>query len=69
MLDIPIRDYYTTYSLKPEFGVNGLIGYELAIGFSLNLNYNYGLSNASKDKQYVTKISNHYLGVTLGYSF
>ena len=67
-IGIPIRDYYSTYPLKTEFGVNGLIGYEMPIGFSLNLNYSYGLSNASKEKECI-KISNRYLGVTVGYSF
>jgi Outer membrane protein beta-barrel domain len=71
VIGVPIKDYYGYYSypLKTEFSVNGLIGYETAIGFSLNLNYTYGLSNASKDKQIISKISNRYLGIALGYSF
>jgi len=69
VIGVPIRDYFGAYPLKTEFSVNGLIGYEFAIGFSLNLNYTYGLSNASKNKQLISKISNRYLGITVGYSF
>jgi hypothetical protein len=69
VIGVPIRDYFGIYPLKTEFSVNGLIGYELAIGFSLNLNYTYGLSNASRNKQLISKISNRYLGITIGYSF
>jgi len=69
VIGIPLKDYYSIYPLKTEFSINGLIGYELAIGFSLNLNYTYGLSNASSNKQLISKISNRYLGITVGYSF
>jgi hypothetical protein len=69
VVGVPIKDYYSAYPLKTEFSINGLIGYEIAIGFSLNLNYTYGLSNASNDKQFISKISNRYLGIFLGYSF
>jgi len=68
-IGVPIKEPYSTYQLKTEFGINGLIGYEIPIGLSLNLNYNHGLSNASKSNDYVKKISNHYLGITVGYSF
>jgi hypothetical protein len=69
VIGFPVSGYNGGYPLKTEFSVNGLIGYELAIGFSLNLNYTYGLSNASKDKEFISKISNRYLGITVGYSF
>ena len=69
VIGIPIRNYFGGYPLKTEFSINGLIGYELAIGFSLNLNYCYGISNASRDKQNYSKISNRYFGITAGYSF
>ena len=68
-IGVPIKDFYSSYNLKTEFGVNGLIGYEVPIGVSLNLNYNYGLSNASKGGEPGGKISNRYLGITIGYSF
>jgi hypothetical protein len=68
-IGIPLQDGYGMYPLKKEFGVNGLIGYEMAVGFSLNLNYSYGLSNASKNKDSFKKISNRYFGITLGYAF
>ena len=68
-IGVPITDSYSSYPLKTEFGVNGLIGYQLPIGFSLNLNYNYGLTDANKNNQFISKISNRYLGITVGYSF
>lgn len=69
IIGFPINHIYSNYEVTSEFSINGLIGYELPIGFSLNLNYVYGLNNVSKNKQYVTKISNHYLGIWIGYSF
>jgi hypothetical protein len=69
VIGFPVSDYNGGYPLKTEFSINGLIGYELAIGFSLNLNYTYGLSNASRNKQIISKISNRYLGITVGYTF
>ena len=68
VIGIPISNQYE-FPLKSEFSINGLLGYELAIGFSLNMNYTYGLSNASRDKQNTSKISNRYLGITVGYTF
>ena len=68
-IGVPIKDFYAIYSQKTEFSVNGLIGYELAMGPSINLNYTYGLSNASKNRDFLKKLSNRYLGITLGYSF
>ena len=69
VIGFPINHSYLGYPLNTEFSINGVIGYELAIGFSINVNYTYGLTNASKDKQYVSKISNRYLGIAVGYSF
>ncbi len=68
-IGVPIQDYYGLYSLKTDVGINALAGYETAIGFSFNLNYSYGTSNASKHTDQYSKISNRYLGITLGYSF
>ena len=68
-IGFPISDYYGNYLLKTEFGINGMIGYEVPIGFSVNLNYSYGLSNASNNKELYRKISNRYLGITFGYTF
>lgn len=65
---LPIQNNYG-YSLNPDVGLNGLIGYELPIGFSFNLNYCYGLLNVSKNKQLASKISTRYFGITVGYSF
>ncbi|HWH62865.1 MAG TPA: outer membrane beta-barrel protein [Ginsengibacter sp.] len=69
VIGIPISDSYSGYPLKTDFGINGLIGYEFSIGFSFNLNYTYGLTNASNDNSYISKITNRYLGITVGYSF
>ena len=69
VIGIPINDEFSQYSLKTEFSINGIVGYVIPIGFSLNLNYTYGLSNANKDNQFISKISNRYLGITVGYTF
>lgn len=68
-IGVPITDYYSRYPLKIEYGVNGLIGYQLPIGFSFNLNYSYGLSNASNHNEFIRRISNRYLGIAVGYTF
>lgn len=69
VIGFPINRYFIEAPLKTEFSINALLGYEIPIGFSLNLNYSYGISNASKDHQYISKISNHYLGISVGYTF
>jgi hypothetical protein len=70
VISVPLNNsYYNNYACKTYFGVNGMVGYEVAMGFSINLNYCYGLTNASKNKQYISKISNRYLGISVGYSF
>ena len=66
----PLNNSYSNYyACKTDFSVNGMVGYEVAIGFSINLNYCYGLTNVSKNKQYISKISNRYMGISVGYSF
>ena len=69
VIGVPINEKFSLYPLKTEISINGLVGYEIPIGFSLNLNYTYGLSNANKDNQNISKISNRYLGITVGYTF
>lgn len=71
VIGFPINYRYSDFLLKTEFSINGLIGYETAIGFSLTINYTYGLSNASNGSTYiyVAKISNRYVGISVGYSF
>ena len=54
---------------KFEFGINFLTGYELPIGFSINLNYTHGLTNISGDESYITVLKNRYFGITVGYIF
>jgi hypothetical protein len=70
VISAPLNNSYSDYyACKTDFSVNGMVGYEVAIGFSINFNYCYGLTNASKNKQYVSKISNRYAGISVGYSF
>ncbi|MGH2563935.1 MAG: outer membrane beta-barrel protein [Ginsengibacter sp.] len=69
VIGVPINHSYNGYPLKTEFSINGLIGFELPIGFSVNFNYTYGLNNVSSDNQFISKISNRYLGITAGYTF
>lgn len=52
-----------------DFGINILTGYELPIGFSINLNYTHGLLNLTSDKEHVPTIRNRSFGLTLGYLF
>jgi hypothetical protein len=33
VIDVPIWDEYAQYYLKTEFSINGMVGYEIAIGF------------------------------------
>ena len=68
VIGVPINDDYQ-FPIKSEFSINGIVGYEVAIGFSININYTYGLTNASDNKQNISKISNRYLGITVGYTF
>jgi Outer membrane protein beta-barrel domain len=69
VIGFPLNRSFIGYPLKTEFSINALLGYEIPIGFSLILNYSYGISNASKDHQYISKISNRYLGISVGYTF
>jgi hypothetical protein len=54
---------------KFDFGINVLAGYQLPIGFSINVGYTYGLLNLSNNKNYISNIQNKYLGLTVGYEF
>lgn len=65
----PVKDYYALYPLVTDYGLNGLVGYELPLGIAFNLNYSYGLANTSGNKEDFKKISNRYLGITIGYTF
>ncbi len=66
---VPLNNQYSGYPRQTEIGLNGLVGYEFPIGASLNLNYCFGLTNASNHNQYISKISNRYFGITAGYTF
>lgn len=51
-----------------DFGINGMAGFRLAKGFSLSVNYNFGLRNIAT-KGTPDELSNGYVGVRLGYLF
>jgi hypothetical protein len=67
--------YSGNYLIKTfDIGVNVLAGYEIPIGFSINLHYTHGLSNISKSNDdfnnpYVSKLKNRCFGLTIGYVF
>ena len=64
------RYYGYPYATKPvEIGLNAMVGYEIPIGFSLNLNYMQGLNNVNDNNTYFSKINNHYMGISIGYLF
>lgn len=54
---------------KFDVGINFLAGYELPIGFSINMHYTHGLTNISSDKTFIPVIKNRCLGLTIGYVF
>ena len=63
--------FYYGYTSAQTFdlGINMLAGYELPIGFSVNLNYTHGLMNVAPDEENVPKIKNRSFGITIGYIF
>ena len=54
---------------KFDFGINFLTGYEIPIGFSINLHYTHGLTNISGDKTNIPVLKNRCFGITVGYVF
>lgn len=54
---------------KFDFGINILTGYELPIGFSINLNYTYGLVNINRNNLDGPLTKNRSFGLTVGYVF
>lgn len=74
----PALSYYTGETLfysgynelkKLDFGINLLTGYEIPIGFSLNIHYTYGLPNVSGNKEYIPELKNRSIGLAIGYTF
>ena len=70
----PVISYYITndqqYGLATiDMGANVMLGYEWPIGASLNFNYTGGLKNVSAAKTYMSKLKNHYFGISVGYWF
>ncbi len=64
-----LNNYYGNQIKQFDLGVNVLVGYQLPIGFSINLGYTYGLLNLSSNKSYISKIQNKYFSLTAGYEF
>lgn len=52
-----------------DIGANLLAGYEWPIGASLFINYTHGFKNISALHTNGNRITNYYLGITLGYWF
>lgn len=69
VIGVSIDKSYSLYSTKTDFSINAMAGYEIEIGFSLNVNYTYGLTNLNIEDQTGLKYSNRYVGITVGYSF
>jgi Outer membrane protein beta-barrel domain len=63
--------FYSGYNgfKKFDVGVNVLVGYELPIGFSINLHYTHGLLNISHDRTNVPVTKNRCAGLSVGYLF
>jgi hypothetical protein len=63
--------FYSGYQgfKKFDFGLNILVGYELPIGFSINLHYTHGLINITYDKTNVPVVKNRCIGLSVGYTF
>jgi hypothetical protein len=63
--------FYSGYNYfnKFDLGLNVLAGYELPLGFSLNLQYTHGLLNVSKNESTLPIVKNRCFGLTAGYLF
>jgi len=57
------------YFKKFDFGINILTGYELPIGFSINLHYTHGLLNISENRTDIPLTKNRCFGLSVGYTF
>ncbi len=64
-----LNNYYGNQIKQFDLGIGVLVGYQLPIGFSINLGYTYGLLNLSSNKSYISKIQNKYFSLTAGYEF
>ncbi len=62
------ESYNSTFP-RIDLGLGAMASYEFAIGFSLQLNYTYGLTKFSIRDSDETKLSNRYYGITVGYTF
>lgn len=61
--------YSGQYFIKKfDLGINLLAGYEMPIGFSINLHYTHGLTNISRSAE-VLLTKNRCFGLSVGYIF
>lgn len=61
--------YVYSGTARFDMGLNFLLGYQLPIGFSLNLNYTKGFSNVSPGAEGAPALKNSSLGLSVGYTF
>ncbi len=52
-----------------DIGINALMGYEVALGFSLSLHYTHGLVNVNTYDRGNISVKNRSFGLTAGYTF
>jgi hypothetical protein len=65
-----LNDGYRSYPVKSlDFGVNGLLGYQTPIGFSVQLNYTFGVADVGENLSNVPHIRNRFLALSVGYLF
>ena len=58
------------YPLKStDIGASFLMGYQLPIGFSMNLSYTHGFTNVSADGYSLSELKNRYASFYIGYLF
>jgi Outer membrane protein beta-barrel domain len=54
---------------KFDAGINILTGYELPVGFSINLHYTYGVLNLSQNRTDIPVTKNRCFGISAAYTF
>lgn len=53
---------------RTDFGANAFVGYQSAIGFSINLTYTYGFGNTALNPS-SEELKNRFAALTIGYLF
>ena len=70
VLSYLLNNRYRSHAAKSvDFGVNGLLGYQTPIGFSVQMNYTFGFANAGDKAYHVTNLKNRFAALTIGYLF